>query len=242
MSGGGGGGSSKTVQEIPAELKPLATAYTNKAMGLANTPYVPYTDQRYANLNPTQESGIQMATNRALSGSPTMTNAESSLNQMIQGGNTNPYLDQMVNQAQQSVVDQYNNMVKPQTEAAMQGSGSFGNSGLQQYLQNQQKQTGIELGNIASNMYGNAYNQDQANRMQAIGMAPTFGNQAYQNASQLLNAGGVQQDQAQKGLDFAYQQFQGAQNKPYQDLAAMSGVFGSNLGGTSTTTQNTGGK
>ena len=35
-SGGGGGGSSVTRQEIPAELKPLATEYTNKAIGLSN--------------------------------------------------------------------------------------------------------------------------------------------------------------------------------------------------------------
>ena len=34
---GGGGGSSKTVQSIAPELKPLATAYSNKAIGLRSS-------------------------------------------------------------------------------------------------------------------------------------------------------------------------------------------------------------
>lgn len=239
--GGSSGGTSTTTQEIPAELKPLATAYTNKAIGLEQQPYNPYTGQRYADLNTTQNLGIGMVQDRALGGSQTMNNAEGALNQFIGGGNTNPYLDQMVAKAQGSVVDQFNMMTKPQTEAAMVNSGSFGNSGLNQMLQQQQKGAADQMSDIATSMYGNAYNTDQANRMQAIGMAPTFGNAAYQDAAQLLNAGQMQQDQAQNNLDFGYQQFQEAENKPYKDLAAMSGVFGSNLGGTSTTTQSGGG-
>jgi hypothetical protein len=224
--GGGGGGTSKTVQEIPAELKPLATAYTQKATALADTPYTPYTGQRFADLNGTQLSGLDMIRNRALNGSPTMDNAESSLNGVIAGG-SNPYLDAMVNRAQQNVLSNAN--------IAAARSGSFGNSGIAE-------QAARNMGDVATQMYGQAYDGDQARRMQAIGMAPTFGNAAYQDASQLLNAGQVEQDQAQQGLDFGYQQFQEAQNLPYKNLAAMSGVFGSGLGGTSTTTQTGGGK
>ena len=91
-------------------------------------------------------------------------------------------------------------------------------------------------------MYGNAYDADQARRLQAIQMAPTYGNQAYTDAAQLMGAGQTQQDQAQQGLDYGYSQYQDAQNLPYKQLAAMSGVFNSNLGGTSTTTQSGGGK
>lgn len=242
MSGGSSGGTTQTQQEIPAELKPLARAYTDKAIGLSQTPWTPYGGDRFADLNTTQNLGIGMIQNRALGGSQTMNNAENSLNQFIQGGQTNPYLDSMVAKAQGSVVDQFNNMVKPQTEAAMRNSGSFGNSGLQQQMQLQQQAAGQQMSDIATQMYGQAYGQDQANRMQAIGMAPTFGNAAYQDASQLLNAGQMQQDQNQQNLDFGYQQFQEAQNKPYKDLASMAGVFGTNLGGSSTTIQSGGGK
>jgi len=225
--GGGGGGNSTTTQEIPAELKPLASRYTTEAIKNFDTPFQAFSGQRYADLNPTQYAGIGMAANRALNGSETMDNAEGNLNQMMSGGE-NPYLDAMFAKASKGVTNQYQN-------AAMR-SGSFGNSGLGEQLA-----TG--LGDLATNMYGGAYENDQNRRMQAIGMAPTFGNQAYTDASQLLKSGQIMQDQAQQGLDFNYQQFLDQQNDPYKKMAAAAGVFGTNLGGTSKTesTQSSGG-
>lgn len=237
---GGGGGTSVSMPTIPDELKPLANQYTQTALQYANTPFQAYGGQRYADLNNNQNSAINMIANRAQNGSATMNNAENSLNHFIQGGQTNPYLDAMVNKAQQSVANNYNLMTKPAIESAMVNSGSFGNSGLQQMQANEQKQAAMQMGDIANQMYGNAYNTDQANRMQAIGMAPTFGNAAYQDAGQLLQAGNTQQNNAQNNLDFAYQQFQNKQDYPVKQLGAMSGVIGQNMG--STTTQTGGGK
>lgn len=225
ICGGGGGGSSTTTQSIPDELKPLANAYVDKAVNLGNTGFTPYGGQRFADLNPTQQQGLDAITQRATQGSQTVNNAEGQLNQIIAGGNTNPYLDQMVSKAQDSVRSGYN--------TAAVNSGSFGNAGLAE-------QAGRQMGDVATQMYGQAYDQDRARQMQAIGMAQQFGNQAYQDASQLLNAGQIRQDQAQQGLDFNYQQFQDQKNLPYRQLAAMAGPFGSNLG--STTTQSGGGK
>ena len=225
---GGGGGTSTTKQEIPAELKPLATAYTNKAIGLSNQGYQPYLDQRYADMNGMQLGGMQMTMDRAFGGDQTgiMGNANNAMNQML-GDNTNPYLDSMVNKAMGSVTSNYN--------TAANNSGSYGNSGLaEQYQRN--------LGDVATQMYGNAYNTDQANKLQALGMAQQYGNQAYTDAEQLMRAGQTQQDESQKQYDYGYQNYLDEQALPYKQLAAMSGVFGSNLGGSSTTTQNSGGK
>jgi hypothetical protein len=133
----------------------------------------------------------------------------------------------MVNRAQDNVKSNFN--------TAAINSGSFGNSGLQEQFAKQ-------LGDTASNMYGQAYETDRNRQMQSIGMAPQFGNLAYQDASQLLNAGQLQQDQAQQQQDFNYQQYQEEQNLPYKNLAAMSGVFGSFPGQSSTTTQSSGAK
>ncbi|WP_288074954.1 hypothetical protein [Pseudomonas sp.] len=224
--GGSSGGSSTTTQSIPQELKPLAKAYARKAMDLGNQGFDPYSGARFADLNQSQQQGLDMINQRALNGSQTMDNAEAALNANIHGGQTNPYLDQMVGRAQDSVRSQFN------TSAV--NSGSFGNSGLQEQFQR-------GLGDTAAQMYGNAYETDRNRQMQSIGMAQQFGNQAYQDANQLLSAGQVQQDQAQQGNDFAYQQYQDQQNLPYKQLAAMSGVFGSNLGGSTTTTQSGGG-
>jgi hypothetical protein len=224
--GGGGGGTSKTTQEIPKELKPLATAYTKKALNLSDNPYVGFGDGRFAGLDALQKSGINQIKNRAINGSGTMDTAENAINQMVKG-TSNPYLDQAVERAQDSVTSNFN--------TAAVNSGSFGNSGLQeQFTKN--------LGDVAGQMYGNAYEGDQARRLQAAGMAPTFANQDYQDGQQLLNAGQILQDQAQQGKDFRYQQFVEKQDLPYKQLAAMSGVFGTNLGGSAKTTQSGGGK
>ncbi|WP_288081115.1 hypothetical protein [Pseudomonas sp.] len=224
--GGSSGGSSTTTQAIPQELKPLAKAYTQKAMDLGNQGFDPYIGNRFADLNQTQQQGLDMINQRALNGSQTMDNAEAALNANILGGQTNPYLDQMVGRAQDSVRSQFN------TGAV--NSGSFGNSGLQEQFQR-------GLGDTAAQMYGNAYETDRNRQMQSIGMAQQFGNQDYQDANQLMQAGQIQQDQAQQGLDFNYQQFQDKENLPYKQLAAMSGVFSSGIGSTSSTTQKTSG-
>jgi hypothetical protein len=223
---GGGGETSTTSQQLPAELKPLATAYANKAINLSNQGYTPYTGDRYADLNNVQNQALGQTIDRAVNGSRTMDNAEQALNQQIQGGQGNPYLDSMVQRAQDSVKSNFN------TSAI--NSGSFGNSGVQEAYTKQ-------LGDVASQMYGQAYDGDQARQMQAIGMAPTFGNQAYADADKLMTAGQVLQDQSQQDKDFAYQQYQEKQNLPYQQLAAMSGVFGSNLGNSASTKTSGGG-
>lgn len=225
--GGGGGGQSTTVQSIPEELKPLASAYTQSALRLNNTPYQAYGGQRFADLNGVQMAGLNATADRAMQGSETVNNAETALNQTIAGGNTNPYLDQMVGKAQDSVVSKFN------TGAV--NSGSFGNSGLQEQFQQ-------GLGDVATQMYGQAYDGDRQRQMQAIGMAPEFGNQAYLDADRLMGAGQTLQDQQQQGLDFQYQQSTEQQNDPYRKLAAMSGVFGTNLGQSASTTQSGGGK
>lgn len=228
ICGGGGdsGGSSTTKQEIPAELKPLAKAYAAKAMNLGNQSYQPFWGTRYQDINTDQREAIDMIRQRAMKGSGTMDNAESSLNKIIAGGQTNPYLDQMVSKAQDSVRSQFN------TGAV--NSGSFGNSGLQEQFAN-------NLGDVATQMYGQAYDADRNRQLQGIGMAQQFANQPYQDAAQLMGAGQVLQDRDQLNRDWKYQQYQEQQDLPYKQLAAMSGVFGSNLGATSTTKSSGGG-
>lgn len=223
---GGGGGTSTTTQEIPDELKPLATAYTNKAIGLSNQGFQPYYGQRFADLNGTQQAGLGMIERRAGDGQSVVNTAENALSQQIAGG-SNPYLDAMVNKAQMSAMGA--------GQQAGVRSGSFGNSGIAEA-------TAKQVGDIATNMYGQAYESDAGRRLSAIGMAPTINSAGYQDAQQMLNAGQIRQDQQQQGMDFGFNEFQRAQNKPYQDLAAMSGVFGTNLGGSSTTQQSGGGK
>lgn len=215
----GGGGSSSTTRSIPDELKPLANMYVKQAENIANTPWQGYGGQRYADPNATQNMGISMVEQRALNGDPTMRQANTTLQQTLQGGNANPYLDQMVNKAQGSVLANAN--------VAAAKSGSFGNSGIA-------GQAAKQMGDVATSMYGGAYDQDRARQMQALQLAPTYGDQAYKDAGQLMNAGNMRQGFDQRNLDFNYQQFQDRQNDPYKKLQATGGVINSGSGQTTT--------
>jgi len=76
-------------------------------------------------------------------------------------GQGNPYLQQNIDATLGDITRNYNTMVKPQTESAMVGSGSFGNSGLQQMQGEQQRNLAQQLGNTAGNMRMQDYNQQQ---------------------------------------------------------------------------------
>lgn len=224
-SGGGGPSTSTTTNQIDARFSPLIDYATQAAAGVQNAGFTPYSGQRYADMNGTQQAGIGMIQDRAINGDPTMTQANDTLQQTLRGGNTNPYLDAMVAKAQGGVMG---NMAGMQAR-----SGSFGNSGIAE-------QGAAQMGKIATDMYGGAYASDRANQMQALGLAPQYGNQTYTDAAQLMKAGGQIQDQAQQQKDFNYNQFQEQQNLPYKQMAAYSGLLGSSNAGSSSTTQNSG--
>lgn len=238
MSGGGDSTSSSRI-EYPDEIKPLLYNVANLSTDLYNQNWQGYGGQRYADLNSTQQQALQGITDRAANGSPVMDQANATLAQMM-GDQSNPYLDQQVANAQKSIVDSYNLTTKPQMESSMVGSGSFGNSGLQQMQGQQQNQLQQNLGNVATQMYGDAYNTNQANKLQALGMAQGFANQDYTDLGQMLTAGNTYQDQAQNQADFKYDQWQQQQDDPYKKLQAMTGVMSGTAG--STTTTNGGGK
>lgn len=203
----GGGGSSTVKNNIPGELAPLARAYSDKALQIGNNPFQAYTGQRFAGLSQGQ-------------------NQAGNFYQQQMGGGTNPYLDAMVGRAQGNLVDQYNNVLRPQQDALAARSGSFGNSGVDATINQQQKQLMDQLSGISTQMYGGQYNADQTRRFDA--------------AQGLMGYGALQQQANQNPLDFSYQQYQQAQEQPYKNLAAMGAPFGANMGGSSTTTQSNG--
>jgi len=258
----GGGGSSTTTQSIPEELKPLATAYSNKAMGLAGQGYQLYGGQQVAGLNAYQDAGASMIANRATAGDAFMNQAKSTMQDGLASGDiatknsysgSNPYLQQNIDAAMGDITRNYNDAIAPGLTTQMVNSGSFGNTGAQAATQNSLNDLTKNLGNTASGMRMQDYSAQQqlaenyANRndqmkSQYLNLAPTYGNQAYTDASQLMKVGQQYQDNTQQILDSNYQEYLDRQNLPYKQLAAMSGVFGSGLGQTQQTKSSGGGK
>ena len=229
--GSGGGGSSTTTQEIPKELKPLATRYTSEALNLFDTPYQAYGGQGVADMNAMQMGGLGMAANRAIGGDAAINAGYGNIMDTLSGKYMNPETNPYLKQNTQAAMDQAMGSINSQFNRP----GAFGSSAHEGVSAGQ-------LGNIASQMYGQNYAQERNNQLNAWGAAQTYGNNAYNDANQLMNAGQALQDQTQQGLDWDYAQFQDKQNYPYKNMQAAAGVFGTNLGGTSTTQQSGGGK
>jgi hypothetical protein len=230
------GGTESTTSGPPEWVRPYFEQFAQRAQQVSDLPYQPYSGATVAQLNPYQTAGLNATAARAMQGSPVTNAAAGELTKTLSGGylNANPYLNATVDQAQGDVIRNYNNVVKPATESAMVRSGSFGNSGLQQVQDSQQRNLLDSLGNISTQIRGTDY-ANERNRMQgAIGMAPSIANQDYTDAQALLQAGGAYQNQDQANLSDTYQRFLEARNYPKEQLATQGMGLGVNYGQTVT--------
>lgn len=153
---------------------------------------------------PQQEQAIQGITD--LTNNPTALNAATQYNNnILQNGPTqNPYLDSMFGQAAQ----------RTQSQLASEFAGAGRNVDQSAGLRGQQ------LNDLATQIYGGAYNTGVQQQEQAAQLAPTLNNTAYGNQSSLFGAGGQVQN-------LANQYIQAPQNALNQYLNRTNGF---NLG------------
>jgi hypothetical protein len=225
---------------LPSWLQPQAAGYINRAQAVADTPYQAYTGQRVAGMTDWQQQGLQAQAQRGMSGSATMNAANNTLTNTLNGGflNANPYLDQAVSNAQGDLTKSWNNVQKPAWEKAMQGSGSFGNSGVMQANASGQDTLQQNLGRISTDMRGAAYNQERGYMNSALGLAPSYAQNDYNDINAVQSAGAAYQKQNQAELDNGYQQYLDARNYPQQQLDNFGNALGRvNFGQQSSQTQ-----
>jgi hypothetical protein len=257
---------------MPSWLQDPAQGLLSDAQKLSQQAYTPYGGQTVAGFDPYQTQGINQQAQLAQQGSQAYGMADQQLQRTLSGGGfqpaasnpyagSNPYLSQQIDQAQGDVIRNYNNVAKPQTEASMVRSGSFGNSGLLQMQQQQQSDLQRNLGDISSGMRFNDYQmqaglgENQANRNQgafeaerqrqygAIGATPGFTSARYLDSQMLQGAGQQRQGQQQAELMDAYQRFQQQQAHPYQQQQYLQSILNPMMGiyrGVDTTQNNPG--
>lgn len=219
-------------------MEPYMQDYMARAMQFANQGYN-QSPSTYTQANPYLTQGWQAGYNRAMQGSPMMGMANSQLMNIMGGGmmNNNPYLDQSIADAQGDVVKAWNQVQKPAWDTAMQRSGSFGNTGVIQSQMQAGDTLQQNLGRIASDMRGNAYNTERGYMQQALGMAPQFAMSDYNDINMLLGIGNQAQQFQQGQADQNYRWWQEAQNFPMMQLGIYGQALGMNPGGTTTQTQ-----
>lgn len=242
LGGGGGGGeqASTTTQDVPAWARPYLQSYMQQGANIGRGQWSPYTGQRYTGNNAYQNAGIEQQAQQAQGGSAVNNAASANLTGTLNGdylSSGNPYLTQQIDKAQGDVVRNYNLTARPRQDQMMARSGSFGNSGVAQASQEEDRNLQDNLSNISVQMRGADYTNERNRQMQAAGLAPGAAQAGYNDSQQLYNAGTAQNQPAQQNMDFAYQQWTDQQNDPYKRLTAQGAPFGANLGGVTTSTQ-----
>ena len=225
---------------LPDWLQPQAAGYINRAQQVSDQPFQPYGGQRVAGMTDWQQQGLQAQAQRGMSGSATMNAASGTLNNTISGQylQGNPYLDQQVGNAQNDLVKSWNNVQKPAWDTAMQSSGSFGNSGVMQANANGQNTLQQNLGRISTDMRGAAYGQERGFQNSALGLAPSYAQNDYNDINAMQGAGKAYQSQNQAQLDSGYQQYMDGQNHPQRQLDIFGNALGKlNWGQQSSSTQ-----
>ena len=170
----------------------------------------------------------------------------------------NPYLDASISKTLGDMATNYATGTGAQTMAQFRNAGAFGGSAQGEYTAQQNKtladsmanasntarmqnyQQSAQLAENALNRDASNYWQGQSNQLQAAGMAPQIANAInsgdYQNLQAMLTAGGLQQQDAQNGLNDVYTRWQNQVNAPYQQLETLAnGIQGATGGGVART-------
>ena len=135
------------------------------------------------------------------------------LQQTASGANVgkNPYLDQMVSNQQNQIADKLKNITNPGIDSQAAAMGRMGSGAYARQRNTAEGTAANEMAKVATDLYGNQYNQDVQNQMSAAGQ---FGNFANQDVANRMNA-----NQALSQTDSQQQQQRLAGTSLYGDLA-----------------------
>jgi hypothetical protein len=227
--GKGGGGSQTQTQDIAPWLKEYVTYGLGEAKNLyqGNTPTY-YPGQTYVDPSMQTTQAIDLATQRALAGSP-LTSGAISQQQGTIGGQylgANPYLEAALRPGQQAATRAYEQAISG-TRSQAAGAGRYG-SGAQNQLESLSQQN---LANALANQAGTAAYQNYATerglQQQSALAAPTLAQSQYNDINQLLQAGQLGEQYKQAALESDIERYNFEQQKPYEKLSAYLGsVYG----------------
>jgi hypothetical protein len=186
MPSGGSGGNQTTRVEPPKYQLP----YLQTGLGNAQTLYNNQqsgAQQTVAPFSPETQQGLAGITNRATTGSPITGAADSLATQTLNGGflGSNPHLDATFNRA----------ALQTQNQLSSQFAGSGRNQEASAGLRGQQ------LNDLATGIYGGAYDAERNRQQQVLGMSPQLANAGYADYDRLLGVGAQRESLNQQQLD-----------------------------------------
>jgi hypothetical protein len=186
--------------------------------GSTATPTSPYLTQGAAQLG-----GL------AQQGSPITGSAEQLGASTLRGDylnpQSNPWLERTFQAGARGVTNEYQNAVLPGLETRF-ARGGVGNSSYNAALGRSQDALGTSLADLATQVYGGAYESERGRQTQALAMAPMLQQLKYADVDQMLRAGGIQQAEGQRLLDADVQKWRFQQMEPWQRAGLAAGLYG----------------
>ena len=164
------------------------------------------------------QTALALATNRATAGNPLLNQSQTEAGNILSGN----YLDPNSNPYSQALFNQMSGDVASKVNSQFTRAGRFGSGANQEILAD-------SLGNLANQVYGDQYNRERQNMVNATQIAPQLGEMDYNDISRLQQVGNARESIEQTKLQDAIARFDYEQQKPYLKLNQYLGALGANV-------------
>ncbi|MDA5636546.1 MULTISPECIES: hypothetical protein [Agrobacterium] len=133
--------------------------------------------------NPTNDMASKIANGQFATGQASNNPAMQYLQQTASGANigNNPYLSQMVSNQQDQIANKLKNITNPGIDSQAAAIGRMGSGAYATQRNNAETAAANEMAKVATDMYGNQYNQDVSNQMNAANAYGSLYNQDIAN-------------------------------------------------------------
>ena len=208
-----------TTSAEPSEfVRPYVTEAFDQAQNLfqSSSPnYFP--KQTYTDFAPETTAALNLATQRALS-NPLLASSQSEVNKMLQG----QYLSPTTNPYSQALFNQMAGDVTSGVQSQFSKAGRLGSAANQAVLAD-------ELGQLASQVYGDQYNRERDRMAQATQIAPNLAAMDYQDIQALSGVGQTKEAMDMAQIKDAMARFDFEQQKPYYKLREYLASIGASV-------------
>jgi len=236
-----GGGTTTT--SVPEWQKPYLEDVYKRAGTQVTQPIDYYSGQRVAGFTPEQSTAQYLTTQRALQGSPVAGLGRQGMMETLAGSymdpSSNPWLAKTYQTAAGEATKAFAEGTMPQIRSSAMGTGAYGGArhGVAEGMA--MREYGKTLGDMATGIYGPAYETERARQYQAQTGAPAYAATEYEDIGKLSAVGEERQAMGQALIDELIKQFEFGQMEPWQRLGMYSNLITGNVGGT---TYSSGGK
>jgi hypothetical protein len=190
-----------------------------------------YSGQTYVSPSQTTQTGLQALEQRAMQGSPLVSQAQQQIQNTI-GGNYlsgNPFFQGAFAPAAQAATAQFNQAIGDISSAASK-AGRYGSGAMGSLQDRASGQLAQQLTNTAGKLAYQNYADERARQQAATLSAPAMAQADYQDIQNLLAAGQAREGYTGQQLQSDIARFNFQQNAPQQNLATfLSSVYGNPL-------------